>query len=75
MSDIRPRKCIQCSSVLTEQDTSKLFCNECRKNSLQKSKHNFKYQCDCGGKYTHSNKARHFQTPKHIKYIQSLNQS
>tara|TARA_R110002012_G_scaffold108224_3_gene250769 strand:+ start:464 stop:931 length:468 start_codon:yes stop_codon:yes gene_type:complete len=32
-----------------------------------------KYNCECGGKYTHSNKARHFKSPKHQDYLKNLN--
>ena len=28
-----------------------------------------KYDCPCGGKYCHSEKARHYKTQKHLKYI------
>ena len=31
-----------------------------------------KFSCDCGGKYTHGAKARHFKSKKHLKYIQTL---
>ena len=30
---------------------------------------NEKYICDCGGKYTKQNKARHYKSPKHQSYI------
>jgi len=28
-----------------------------------------KFSCECGGKYTNINKATHFKTKKHLKYI------
>tara|TARA_R110001632_G_scaffold192644_1_gene313477 strand:- start:1251 stop:1736 length:486 start_codon:yes stop_codon:yes gene_type:complete len=28
-----------------------------------------KIKCDCGGKYIHTNKARHFKTKKHLAFI------
>ena len=33
---------------------------------------NTKHTCDCGGKYTLSNKSQHIKTKTHQKYIQSL---
>jgi len=36
-------------------------------------KYNVKYECGCGGKYTHGKKARHFRTKKHLKYIKTEN--
>ena len=36
---------------------------------VNKEKINEKFDCDCGGKYTKSHKARHLKTQKHIKYI------
>ena len=38
-----------------------------------KLKQNKKYNCECGGKYTHSNKTQHFRTPKHQEYLKNLN--
>ena len=32
---------------------------------------NKKYDCECGGKYIHHCKARHFKTKKHLNYINS----
>ena len=37
---------------------------------INKAKLNQKFQCECGGKYTHANKARHMKTQKHQKYIE-----
>ena len=30
---------------------------------------NKKFNCECGGKYIHSSKARHFKTKKHQEYL------
>ena len=30
---------------------------------------NKKYNCECGGKYTHYNKKKHLRTPKHQAYL------
>jgi hypothetical protein len=38
-----------------------------RKENAEKL--NKKYKCDCGGKYIHSDKSRHFKTKKHQNYI------
>jgi hypothetical protein len=29
------------------------------------------YNCECGGKYTHVHKLRHFKSIKHCQYIES----
>tara|TARA_R110002049_G_scaffold38976_1_gene120310 strand:- start:2 stop:505 length:504 start_codon:yes stop_codon:yes gene_type:complete len=34
-----------------------------------KEKYNQKFNCECGGKYTDSNKSRHFKTKNHKNYI------
>jgi hypothetical protein len=49
---------------------------EYRKQNYQdnKEKLNEKFDCVCGGKYTHQNKPLHTKTKKHIKFISS-NQS
>ena len=31
-----------------------------------------KFDCECGGKFTHTHKSRHFKTKKHQEYIKSL---
>jgi hypothetical protein len=31
-----------------------------------------KYNCECGGRYTHGHRARHFDSAKHKKYIEEL---
>ena len=30
-----------------------------------------KYQCECGGKYTHQHKARHFKSKKHQDHVEA----
>ena len=40
---------------------------EYRENN--KEKINKKYHCQCGGKYSHNNKALHLKTKKHQKYL------
>jgi len=37
-----------------------------------KEKNNKKFDCECGGKYTFSNKTRHLKSKKHLKYIENL---
>ena len=39
------------------------------KIKLRQSK---KYDCDCGGKYMHCSKQRHFKSKKHKQYLESL---
>jgi hypothetical protein len=34
-------------------------------------KKNEKFECECGGKYTRSNKGNHIKTKKHIEYLES----
>jgi hypothetical protein len=42
-------------------------------NKEQIKEHNNKnYVCECGGKYIHINKARHFKSKKHINFISSI---
>ena len=36
-------------------------------------KKNKKYNCGCGGKYTHVNTLLHKKTKKHLKYLESIN--
>jgi len=45
---------------------------EYRENN--KAKLNQKFQCECGGKYTHKNKPSHMKTNKHKKYLENQNQ-
>lgn len=35
-----------------------------------KEKNKEKHYCECGGKYRHSDKARHFKTKKHQQYLE-----
>ena len=37
-----------------------------------KQRRNEKFDCPCGGKYTHINKGRHLKSLKHLKYINNL---
>ena len=32
-----------------------------------------KYNCQCGGKFTHGNRVSHQKTKKHMKYLESIN--
>ena len=42
-----------------------------RKNYKEnKEEVNKKFNCPCGGKYTKTNKAIHFKTKKHLKYLE-----
>ena len=36
-----------------------------------KEKRNKKFECECGGKYLHTNKSSHFKTKKHQEYMKS----
>jgi len=38
-----------------------------------KAKINQKFNCECGGKYTHSHKPKHLKTNKHKKYLENRN--
>ena len=42
-------------------------------NANNKYKINEKFECECGGKYTHANKSIHIKSNKHQKYLQSQN--
>jgi len=33
-----------------------------------------KYECDCGGRYTYTNRVRHFASKKHANWIESQNE-
>ena len=43
-------------------------------NNLEKikEKNNKKIKCECGGRYTRINKARHNKTKKHLKYLSTI---
>lgn len=38
---------------------------------VNKEKINTKYICECGGRYSHSSRARHDKTQKHQKWLQT----
>ena len=38
-----------------------------------KDKANEKFDCECGGKYTHCGKSQHLKTTKHLNYLESQN--
>jgi len=42
-----------------------------KNKELIKEKKTEKFDCDCGGKYLHNNKARHLKTKKHIAFMNS----
>ena len=42
----------------------------CKKSNQERK--SLKYDCECGGKYTHCHKARHLKTIKHCQFIDSL---
>ena len=44
---------------------------EANKETLAE-KHKEKFDCECGGKFTLSNRSRHLNSPKHIKYSGGL---
>ena len=35
-----------------------------------KEKNKQKHNCECGGKYTHKHKARHYDSKKHTQFIE-----
>ena len=43
-------------------------------NEKNKDKFNEKNSCECGGKYTNTNKLHHLKSQKHINYIKSIDQ-
>ena len=47
-----------------------------REEWLEKNKDRLKEicHCDCGGKYTHPHKSRHFKTKKHLEYLEKQKQ-
>jgi len=48
---------------------NKKYKKENREKILKKN--NEKFDCECGGKYTHGHKARHLKSPKHQSYLSS----
>lgn len=55
-----------------EKNKEKILLQKKEYQQKNKDKLNKKYNCECGGKYTHQTKARHFKTKKHIKYLENL---
>jgi len=53
------------------RETNKDKIKEYRVNN--KDKTNEKFECECGGKYTHSHKSTHFKSTKHQEFIKSNN--
>jgi len=45
--------------------------NECNKQYRKDNEHklNEKFECPCGGRYTHKNKSKHFKTKLHQNYL------
>lgn len=41
-------------------------------NEILKAMRNQKYNCECGGKYTLTNKSRHIMSKKHIKWSNTI---
>ena len=39
------------------------------KNESIKKRKNKKYECECGGRYTHSNKQQHYRSKKHKNFV------
>ena len=44
-----------------------LYNKQYRENNTEQIK--FKYDCDCGGRYTHQNISLHLKTKKHLAYL------
>lgn len=55
------------------KNTHKIWYEKNRDKILAKNKE--LTNCECGGKYTHGHKLRHFKTLKHQKYLDSQNSS
>ena len=55
------------------RENNKEYIKECDKKYREdnKEKINEKFDCDCGGKYTHQNKMTHSKTKKHIAFMNS----
>ena len=51
------------------QNKEKIFENNKEYYQENKEKINEKLNCECGGKYTKTNKAKHLQTIKHMKFL------
>lgn len=52
------------------KDEHKDEINEKKQNrkNVKREKRNIKYDCECGGKYTYTNKSRHLTLKRHLKY-------
>ena len=44
-----------------------------KNNQYYLDNRNQKFDCECGGRFNHTNKAKHFKTKKHQKFINALN--
>lgn len=53
-----------------EQNKEKILENKAEWRQDNKDKINEKFVCECGGRYTHQHKARHFNSLKHLKFVQ-----
>ena len=56
------------------KETIKLRVNQYRNDNKEiiREKKNKPFDCECGGKYTHTNKTIHLKSIKHCQYISSL---
>ena len=52
-----------------EENKDKIKIRKKEYREKNKNKINEKFNCECGSKYTHKNKSKHFKTKKHQKYI------
>lgn len=64
-------------AFVTEEDKKNEKIEYCREYRIEKKviingKQNVKHKCECGGKFTFSNKCNHINTQKHKEYLQSL---
>ena len=68
---IKTMKCVNKISPIFTKEDKRISDKKYRESHLEqlKEKKNEKFQCPCGGSYTHCHKALHFRTKKHIKYI------
>jgi hypothetical protein len=57
------------------KDKIKIQMKEYRETNKEKIKQNSnkKYDCECGGKYTQTNKSQHFKSQKHLSKIPIIN--
>ena len=56
------------------KENRKEYCKEYYDNNKEKfdEQKKEKFECDCGGRYSHTNKARHINSKKHQKYLETL---